>query len=113
MLLVVGGTGDTGNNSEDGAEPIIDAVDCVGNPATTAPVPALTFQNRIEGGFGIRWSGHRIQRASMRFFLQRAGAQEFLDILLARECAIALRGKFALMFFLRHFHSANGDVGSK
>jgi hypothetical protein len=49
----------------------------------------------------------------VRFFFQRAGAQEFLHVLLGRESAIALCGKFALMFFLRRFHSTNGDIGSK
>src|SRR2546430_2617824 len=53
------------------------------------------------------------QLPRVRFFFQRAGAQEFLHIVLGRESAVALRGKFALMFFLRRFHSTNRDVGSK
>src|SRR5438876_3912983 len=36
----------------------------------------------------------------MGFFFECARPQKFLDVVLARERAIALRGKFALVFFL-------------
>jgi hypothetical protein len=113
MLLIVGCARDAGNNSEDGTEPIVHAVDCVGNPTAAASVPAFTFQNGVERGLGIRRSCHHIQRTGVRFFFQRAGPKKSLYILLIRECAIALRRKLALMFFLRRFHPANGDVRSK
>ena len=48
MLLVVRRARHAGNNSEDGAESIVHAVDCVGHPTAAAAVPAFAFQNGVE-----------------------------------------------------------------
>src|SRR5438105_12586051 len=113
MLLIARRARNTRDDSKDCAESVVDAVDCIRHPAATASVPAFAFQNCIEKRLAIWGAGHGIERACVCFFLQSTGAQEFLYILLARERAIALRRKLALVFFLSRLHSANGDVGAE
>ena len=43
MLLIIGCAGDTGNDSEDSAEPIIHSVNRVRHPAATTSMPAFAF----------------------------------------------------------------------
>src|SRR5256714_15423714 len=113
MLLIVSRAGDTGDNSEDCAESVVHAINRVRDPTAATPVPAFALKNRIERAARIWRPSHRIQRARMRFFFQRARAQKFLHVVFLRECAFALGTKLLLVFFFSRFHSTNGDVGTK
>src|SRR5437868_3582817 len=113
MLLIVRGAGHTGDDSEDGAEPVINAIDSIGHPAAAAPMPAFAFQNGVENGFWTRWRSHRLQNARMRFLFERACSQEFPYVGLTCEGTIPLLTEFPLVFFLSRFHAANGDLSTE
>ena len=112
MLLVVRRARNAGNNSENCAEPIICAVNRVRHPTTAPAMPAFAFQNCVRAPIWVR-RRHRIQGAGMRFFFERARAQEFLHIGFTGERAITLFAKFRFVFFFGRLHAANGDVGAR
>ena len=76
-------------------------------------MPPFTLQDCIQDGAGTELRHHRLQRARMRFFFQRAFAQKIFNVMLVGQCPIALVAKFRLMFFLGRFHPANGNVGAQ
>src|SRR2546430_10386272 len=90
MLLVVCCTRDAGNNSEHGAQSIVDAVNRIRHPTSTPAMPAFAFQDRVEHSARTKLRHHCVQSASMRFFLQSAFAQKILYVVLAGEGPISL-----------------------
>src|SRR5438128_12585550 len=111
MLLIVGGASDAGNNSEHSAESIVHAVDCVRHPTSTATVPAFALQNRVEYGARPQLWYHRLERAGVRSFFNRAFAQKIFHVVLIGQNPFALIAKRGFMFFFSVFHSTNRDLG--
>ena len=68
MLLVVCCARDAGNNSEHGAQSIVDAVNRIRHPTSTPAMPAFAFQDRVEHSARAKLRHHCVQSASMRFF---------------------------------------------
>src|SRR2546429_6671023 len=113
MLLVVCCARDAGNNSEHGAQSIVDAVNRIRHPTSTPAMPAFAFQDRVEHSARTKLRHHYVQSASMRFFLESAFAQKILYVVLAGEGPISLITKLRFVFFFSCFHSANRDLRSE
>src|SRR6266446_400667 len=111
MLLIVGRSGDAGNNSKHGAESVVHAINCVRHPTATAPMPAFAFQNGVEHRARTELRHHRLERARVCFFFDRAFAEKIFHIMFAGENALSLIAKRSFMFFFGRFHSANRDLG--
>src|ERR1700731_930938 len=99
MLLIVGCSGDTGNDAKNGAEPVVDAVNCIGYPAAAAAMPAFPLQNRVESTLRVRRTGHDIQCPRMRSFFERTGSQKLLHVSFFGERTFPLGAEFLFMLF--------------
>src|SRR5882724_1114280 len=107
MLLVIGRARDAGNDSEHRAQSVICAVNRVGYPAATPPMPALAFQNCVKGCLWTSRRSHRAQRPRVRLLLDCALAKKIPDIVLSGQRPLGLISKFRFVPFFRCFHSAN------
>ena len=110
MLLVIGRTRDTRNNSKDCAQSIICTVDRVGYPTAPASMPALTFQNCIERCARTRRRRHRAERSGVRLFLKRTFAQKILHIIFTGQRALCLIPKLRLVPLFCSFHPADSNL---
>src|SRR3984893_12022442 len=113
MLLIVCCARDAGNNSENGAQSIVDAINRIRHPTSTPAMPAFAFQDRVEHSARTKLRHHCVQSAGMRFFLESAFAQKILYVVLAGEGSVALITKLRFVFFLSRFHPANRDLRSE
>src|ERR1044071_120508 len=111
MLLIICSPRHARNNSKYRAQPIVRAVDRVGDPTAASPMPAFALQNFVQRGAWADWRCHGAKRARMRFFLERAFPQKFLHILFTGQGAFRLVVKLGFLTFFCCFHSANGDLG--
>src|SRR4026208_590580 len=113
MLLIVCRACYARYNSKYRAQPVVRAVDRVGDPTAASPMPAFALQNFVQrGARADRWS-HGAEHARMRFFLERAFPQKFLHVLFTGERAFCLFVKFGFLTFFCCFHSANSDFGAR
>src|SRR5438874_9649186 len=113
MLLIVGCARDTRYDSKHCAESIIHTINCVRHPAASASMPAFTFQDGVEHRTRTGLGSHCAQDSRMRFFLQRAFPQEFLDVLFARQGAISLIVKLRFVPFFRRSEEHTSELQSR
>ena len=66
-----------------------------------ASVPA---SYRVEDALRGHRRGHRVQGPRMRLFLERAGSQKILNVVLVSEGVFSLRAEFAFVLFFGGFH---------
>src|SRR5437762_7922425 len=112
MLLIICRAGYARNNSKYRAQPIVRAVDRIGDPTAASPMPAFPLQDLVQRGARTNRRGHGVKRSGMRFFLDCASPQKVLHILFAGQGTLSLVMKFGLLPFFRRFHPANSDFGS-
>src|SRR6267143_5567097 len=113
MLLIICRAGYARNNSEYRAQPIVRAVDRIGDPTAASPVPAFALQDFVQRGARANRGCHGTKRSRMRFFLDCALPQKFLHIFFAGQGTLSLLMKFGFLPFFRRFHPTNSDVGSR
>src|SRR5436190_916029 len=113
MLLIICRSGYARHNSKYRAQPIVRAVDRIGDPTAASPMPAFTLQDFVQRGAWTDRRSHGAESARMRFFLERAFPQKFLHVLFTGESTLSLVMKFGFLPFFRRFHSPNGDLGSR
>src|SRR5437660_11605647 len=110
MLLVVCCARDAGNNSEHGAQSIVDAVNRIRHPTSTPAMPAFAFQDRLEHSARAKLRHHCVQSGGMRFFLESAFAQKTLSLVFSCEGSVALITKLRFVLFLSCFHPRNSAL---
>src|SRR6266566_716099 len=112
MLLVIRRPGYAGNDSENRAESIVCAVDRIGHPTASSPVPTFALKDFFQRGARTDGRRHRAQHPRMSFFFEGAMPQKFLYVLFASQCPLGLVVKLRFLPFFGRFHPTNGDVGS-
>ncbi len=113
MFLNIGRASHARNDSEDRAQSIVCTVNRIGHPTPAAAVPALTFQDSIKRSPWPGRGSHRVKRARVRLFFERAFAQKISHIFFSSQRAVALIAEFRFMFFFGSFHAANRDIRSR
>src|SRR5258707_510052 len=81
---------DGGTSDEDAADPIVDAVICILQTASTQAMPAFAFHYRVEHSARTGLRPHCVQIAGVRFFLESAFAQKIFHIVLVGQGPISL-----------------------
>src|SRR4029077_2573873 len=99
------------NNSKYRAQAIVRAVDRVGDPTATSPMPAFALQDFVQRGAWANWWRHGAKRSRVRLFLKCALPQKFLHVLFTGESTLRLFAKCGFLPFFRRFHPANGNLG--
>src|SRR5262245_9485591 len=112
MLLIVGCSCHSRDNSKDSPQAVIRAIDCVSDPASATTMPALSFEDIVQCCSRASRPGHCVQDPRVSLLFNRDFTQELPVTDIAARLFATLLAITGLVAVLRSFHSANRNISS-